>query len=81
MKYLTLLAFIPVVALGAGDKNQWNNPIFGEDQCVVMLPAGIDLNTCEEIPSSDPSLQTYRCDQSLTIYCPDDGPQAPGQNK
>lgn len=82
---MALLVIAAVFAIdlvaAAGGKNQWSNPLFGEDQCAVMLPAGIDLDTCEVIPSAEPSLQHYRCDTSLTVYCPDDGSQPPGQSK
>lgn len=75
-----LAAFAVVMA--AGGQNQWNNPIFS-DGCVAQLPPGIDLNTCEESTANPVSGQvTLFCENiTVTVICPDDGPQAPGQNK
>ena len=74
-----LLATLCSVLLAAGGKNQWNNPIFSEG-CVANLPVGIDLATCEAVPGD--GLIEYFCKgEVITVTCPDDGPQAPGQDK
>ena len=73
-----ILTVFSSLALAAGGQNQWNNPIFA-DGCVAQLPVGIDLNTCEAVPASG-GLVTYFCrGEVITVTCPDDGPQAPGQ--
>ena len=67
-------------AHAAGGQNQWNNPIFAEG-CVAELPAGIDLGTCESVPT-ETGLITYYCKgEVITVNCQDDSPQAPGQSK
>ena len=72
-------AYTVSIAQAAGGQNQWNNPIFANG-CVAQLPAGIDLDICEAV--SGAGLITYYCrGETITVTCPDDGPQAPGQNK
>ena len=80
-----LIAFVFGVSfadiMAAGGQNQWNNPIFA-DGCVAELPAGIDLEDCDEAAASPTGLKTYFCEgEIITVTCPDDGPQAPGQNR
>ena len=78
---LFCLALFAAAALSAGGKNQWSNPNFA-DGCVAQLPAGIDLDTCELVPSGDSALQTYYCKgEVITVECVDDGPQPPGQSR
>jgi hypothetical protein len=75
---LILTLFAPL-ALAAGGQNQWNNPNFAEDGCLVSLPAGIDRDTCEAVPA-DGGLVAYFCaDQTVFLLCEDDGPKAPGR--
>ena len=82
MKYLitTLLLMLSINTQAAGGKNQYNNPIFADDQCVATLPPGIDLDTCNTVPT-DSGLIQYYCNTTIFILCPDNEPQAPGQDR
>jgi hypothetical protein len=75
---LALLFFVGAgAAMAAGGKHKWNNPIFA-DGCVATLPAGIDLDECDEAEASPTGLKTYFCEgEIITVECPDDGDNAP----
>lgn len=56
---------------GAGGQNQIKNPIFGED-CVEVMPPGIDASACEESPAPAQSgVNVFFCDTTIVIVCQD----------
>jgi hypothetical protein len=56
-------------AFAAGGQNQTQNPIFG-DNCVEVMPPGIDASACEESPAPAQSgVKVYFCDTTTVIVC------------
>ncbi len=59
-------------AFGAGGQNQIKNPIFG-DNCVEVMPPGIDAEACVESPAPAQSgVNVYFCETTTVIVCQDD---------
>jgi hypothetical protein len=74
--YLGGVAFVLGVVVSAtfaaGGKNQINNPIFGEE-CVEVMPPGIDSEACEESPAPAQSgVKVYFCDTTTIVICPEE---------
>jgi len=60
-------------AFAAGGQNQIQNPIFG-DNCVEVMPPGIDAEACVESPAPAQSgVNVYFCETTTVIVCQDDG--------
>ena len=70
MKFLLLsLVFMPFMVLANGGQNQTGNPIFGDD-CVSMIPPGIDPDQCEVVPAPGQSgVMVYFCSVDGVIIC------------
>ena len=67
-----LLSLAVSSSFAAGGKNQIQNPIFGDD-CIEMIPPGIDANACEESPAPGQSgVTVYFCDTTVVVVCPDE---------
>jgi hypothetical protein len=75
---LVAMMFVVVAQAGGGKvSNPWQ-PINPEiEVCTAFLPAGLDLDDCEELASTS-SGKTYLCEtlDEYTVFCPDD-PQIP----
>ena len=70
-----LLALTASTVFAAGGKNQILNPIFGED-CIEVMPPGIDSEACEESPAPGQSgVKVYFCDTTTIVICPDEEPE------
>jgi hypothetical protein len=72
---LTCLLFglFASAAFAAGGQNQTLNPIFGDD-CVEVMPPGIDASACEESPAPGQSgIKVFFCETTTVVVCPDDG--------
>ena len=67
-----LLGFAVSVAFAAGGQNQIQNPIFG-DNCVEVMPPGIDAEACVASPAPAQSgVNVYFCETTTVIVCQDD---------
>jgi hypothetical protein len=70
-----LLALTASAVFAAGGKNQIQNPIFGED-CIEVMPPGIDSEACEESPAPGQSgVKVYFCDTTTIVICPEEEPE------
>jgi len=68
-----LFSLLASVSFAGGDKNQTQNPIFG-DNCIETIPPGIDASACEEAPAPGQSgVKVYFCDTTVVIICADEG--------
>jgi hypothetical protein len=70
-----VLSLLASPTFAAGGKNQINNPIFGEE-CIEVMPPGIDSEACEESPAPGQSgVKVYFCDTTTIVICPEEEPE------
>ncbi len=79
MKKLIAVLFLSLMITGmaaaSGGKVRFGNPVIDQDGCVLSIPEGIDVESCEEIEAPDQAgVNVYFCDGveiTATLVCED----------
>lgn len=76
MKYLYILLFIPFVVFAEGGQvgKPDLSPITTEEGCVIIVPAGIDLEDCLDTQAQPQSgISSWICNGvTVNVVCPED---------